>query len=423
MKADQAAPNLAWMDEQLRRERATVTELSAQVDNQLVLIETQAGRLRDLQERAASMQAQLNRIPEVERSLQQTKDEIAALLHSFVLERRKEEKEFREARSVERESDMRALANLARELERIPPLEQRLEVQDAEDRRLRETILRLREPVDEQQKETVRQSEQMRVLESRVQRTNEALEQLRTRTPEIARALEEHTARLVSVEQWAERGSQLTAGMQQFRAEVQSSQNQFLEMERSSERQRQQQMAEWGRRMENLSHQLQTWAGQMEYYAEQHEKDRHVVREMQEVSKQVRQESQLIKQSQRIAEEQQRRELREWQAENDKRWSRHLELWQVRLEEQSKVDLAQTDRLEQLDAWQLEHAESLRKLGETIEADKRQAHSEVVRLHEVIIQGIDRLASATRFFEEIILLPSRQAEGDAGTETAPDKTR
>jgi hypothetical protein len=409
------------MDEQLRRERATVTELSAQVDNQLVLIESQAGRLRDLQERLASMQSQLNRIPEVERSLQQTKDEIAALLHSFVLDRRKEEKELQEARTVERESDMRALANLAKELERIPPLEQRLEVQDAEDKRLRETILRLREPVDEQQKEAARLSEQISVLDSRVQRANEASEQLRARMPEVGKALEEHTARIASVEQWAERGSQLSAEMQEFRAEVESSQSQFLEMERSSERQRQQQMAEWGRRMENLSHQIQTWAGQMAYYAEQHEKDRHVVREMQEVSKQIRQESQLIKQSQRIAEEQQRRELREWQAENDKRWSRHLELWQVRLEEQSKLDLAQTDRLAQLEAWHLEHAESLRKLGDTAEENKKQAHSEVIRLHEVIIQGIDRLASATRFFEEIILLPSGQGGGKTGMETVRDE--
>ena len=400
MRSDQALPNLAWIDEQLRRERAAAADLRSHVDTQSVLIEAQANRVRDLQERVTSLQGELHRIPEVERGLQQSKDEIVALLHSFRLDRRKEEKEAVEARSLERESDMRALANLAKELERISPLEEQLRVQDAEDRRLRETGLKLRESLEEQLREIGHQAESLRVFESRLQRSSETTEQTQARLPELTKALDGQVARLTMVEQSAQRSSQLAAEVQGFRVEIQTSHDQLLESQRGVERQRQTQMADWGRRMENLSHQLRAWSTQMEYYVEQHERDRQVVREMQEVGQHLRQELELIKQSQRIAEEQQRRELREWQGENEKRWNRHLEQWQQRLDEQSKLDLHHADRLDQLQSVGPELRVVLKELSETVQANKETAHSEVAQLHGVVVEWVGRLASVMRAYED-----------------------
>lgn len=420
MKSEQAFPNLAWIDEELRREKALVAELRDQIDNQSVLIEAQAGRMRDMQERLAAMQAELHRISEVERSLQQTKDEIAALLHNFLLERRKEEKQFLETRRLERESDMQTLANLAKEIEHIAALEARLEAQEAEDQRLQETILKMRQSVEEYRKEMADQAERLRVLESGLQRTNETLVQLRI--PELIEVQKDQADRLALLEQWAERSSQRAAEMQAFRAEIQASQDQLLETQRRVERQRQKQMAEWGRRMENLSHRLESWSTQMQHFAEQHEQDRQIVREMQGLGQQLRQELEQIKQIQRIAEEQQRRELREWQGENERRWNRHLELWRLRLEEQSKLDLVQTERIEQLEAWRQEEVNTLKELTEMIEANQR-TQTELSHLREVIVDLTTRLASVLKTFEESVTQNATRGKGEAQTDRATKEKR
>jgi len=421
MKPEQAFPNLAWIDEELRREKALVAELRDQIDNQSVLIEAQAGRMRDMQERLAAMQAELHRISEVERSLQQTKDEIAALLHNFLLERRKEEKQFLETRRLERESDMQTLANLAKEIERIAALEARLEAQEAEDQRLRETILKMRQTVEEYRKEMADQAERLRVLESGLQRTNETLVQLRI--PELIEVQKDQADRLALVEQWAEKSSQRAAEMQAFRAEIQASQDQLLETQRRVERQRQKQMAEWGRRMENLSHRLESWSTQMQHFAEQHEQDRQIVREMQELGQQLRQELEQIKQIQRIAEEQQRRELREWQGENEKRWNRHLELWQLRLEEQSKLDLVQTERIEQLETWHQEEVNTLKELAEMIEANHRRTHAELSQFQQDLLDMLTSVGSAFKTFEESVTQNATRGKGEAQTDRATKEKR
>ena len=75
-----SSPNVRWIDEELRKEKAIVDDLRDTVAKQEVILVDQSQRILALEDRLAKLQAQTLRIPEVEESLQHTRDEIALML-------------------------------------------------------------------------------------------------------------------------------------------------------------------------------------------------------------------------------------------------------------------------------------------------------------------------------------------------------
>ena len=134
-----------------------------------------------------------------------------------------------------------------------------------------------------------------------------------------------------------------------MRQEITTQQDELLEQQRRADHRRSQAMTEWGRKLEGYAHQLEGWADQLRYFTDQHEKNRRVLREIQELAREVSQQQDRLRQLQRIAEEQLRREIREWQSENDKRWAQETKRREAAAEAQADRDGAQEDRLVSLE--------------------------------------------------------------------------
>jgi len=382
MTATQSQPSFVWMDEELRKQKAMLAKLRDLVQNQTIIIEDQAGRIRELQGRLATTQAEMHRISQVEESLQQTKNEVTILLHDFREEQRKIRTQTEEARRLEREADITTLNRLSQEVASLRRIEKQLESLGAEDRRLHEGNLKLEEVVEELAQRRADQDERISLLDTQYQRDREQLARLVSDSDELRQQQNQHATRLDYLEEWEEKASKLVAEMQAFRSELQGDQEKLQGEQRQAELRRQKQVAEWARKMESLSREMEVWSDKMVHFGDQYEKSRKLSRELQELAKQLRYEQEQMKQLQSIAEEQQRRELREWQGENEKRWNQHLDLWRFHLDKQSKLDLEQTARIDELVVQIQENREAAKRISEQVEEDRELARKEVVHVWE-----------------------------------------
>ncbi|MHB0859426.1 MAG: hypothetical protein ACYC5M_17895 [Anaerolineae bacterium] len=335
-------PNVGWLDEELRKEKVIVSELRDVVDKQQVTIVDQTQRIMALEDRLAKLQAQLLRIPEVEEALRHTRDEVSVKLTEARQEQQKRESEFLRNRQGEREQDMRAIQGIQGELARFEVLEQGMVVRQAEDRRLNESILRVQQETESIVKRLSQHEEVARQLSGRIDQVSTKSAPVEGLIADLQKTVQEQTARVLRSETALARLEAQQTDLSNLRQELTRKQDDLMESQRRSERERSQTMTEWGRKLEGLDQQLEGWADQLRYFADQHERNRRVLRDVQEMAQQVSQQQDQLKQVQRIAEEQLRREFREWRAENDRRWAQEID----RRDKAAEVVTARDDALE-----------------------------------------------------------------------------
>jgi hypothetical protein len=409
----QAGPNTTWLDEELRKDRAILGELRDLVDKQQVMLVDQTQRIMQLEDTVTKLRGQLLRITEVEEALQHTRDEVGIMLAEMREAQQKRETEFLRNRQSEREADTRAIADVRAQLERFGPLEQSLAVRQAEERRLNEMVLRLEQEL-EAVAVKVRQSEDVRrALRDGIQRNEVEIKKNAEAVAVIPGIEEKLRARLLIVEDTLPRLAAQIADMQDIRQELNKRQDEMLESQRRGERVRAQQMTEWGRRLEGYAHQLDTWADQLRYFADQHEKSRRVFRETQSLAQDVSQKQDQLRQLQRLAEDQLRRELREFQRENEQRWAQQKQRQDHIVATQAEREDAQEKRLDTLQEVDEVTSSALESLRQRLEVLHAEVKVEIERFRGVQYEAWEHVA---RGWAETIaqLRASRQSAADGG---------
>ncbi len=325
MTAQTTGPNISWLDEELRREKSIVEELRDTIDKQQVTLVDQAQRILSLEDRLTKLQNQLQTLPEVKQAIQNTRDEIVAMMGDLRQDVQKRETELIRNRQAEREKDVRAIQEILLELDRFGPLEQGIAVSQAEDRRINESLLRLQQQVEDLAKFVPQSEEGRRQLADALAKQRVDLQQTATAVEELGGAQATLAQRIPPLEVALGKLAQQLAELQNMRQEITSQQQEMLERQRRVDRERSQTLAEWGRRLDAFGHQMDAWAEQLRFFADQHEKNRRVLRDVQTLAQDLSQQQDRLRQLQHIAEEQLRRELREARTENDLRWAQEIE--------------------------------------------------------------------------------------------------
>lgn len=392
----QDSPNVSWLDQELRRTRAVVSELRDIVDKQQVVMADQAQRLVSLEDRLTKQQAQLLRIPDVEEALRNTRDEIVLMLSELRQDVQKRETEFWRNRQAEHEQDLRVIQEIQAQIERFDPLEQSIAVRQAEERRLNEMILRMQQSQEDMSKRIAQREEASRQLADRIEHAVVKLGQLEIAMADAQKEQPEYLSRIMLMETELSRITQQMGEMHNLREDLTKQQAELVESQRRSDRDRAQVLTEWARKMEGFTHQLETWAEQLRYYTDQHDKNRRVLREVQELAHQVSQQQDQLRQIQRIAEDQLRHDLREWHSESERRWAQEAERRERLLESQIHRDNAQDQKLEDLDQARQAVLKSVAALDERIQALASRVTAEFSRLKREQLRAMQLQAKAAQ---------------------------
>jgi len=393
----QSGLNMSWLDQELRKQKALISDLRDVIDSQQVTISDQHQRIVTLEDRFTRLETQLARIPAVEESLQHTRDEIAIALSDMRQEQQKREADFVRNRQSEREQQTRQIQEIQMDLARIAVLEQSLAARQAEGQRVQELLLRFEVQLEEVNLDLERKEDQARQLSQAIDRNRVGIAQTNEETQSLGQVQQGYADRMLSAEGDLTKAGQDIQELQAMRGELTQQQDALAESQRRADRARVQTMTEWGRRIETVHHQLEGWTEQLRYYGDQHERIRRVLREVQELSQSVSQQQEHLGQLQRLAEEQLRRDLRDAQAENDRRWSQEAdrrEAAQVALGEQQDMQDVRLSASEEAHEATVRRIETLQRALDVLSERHASDHDQVVAMQRRSWRDLARITQA-----------------------------
>lgn len=394
MSTSQSTVSTSYLDEELRKRTALINELRDTIDKQEVALADQAQRIASLESRLTKLQGQLNHIPEVQQALQNTRDELVLQINDLRQDLQKREAEMVRSRQAERERDARAISDLTAEMERIAPLEQAAVARQAEDQRLNEAILRLQEEIQDVVKRFSQQDDSGRRLDERIEKIAVRMGQLELADQEAREAQQAQATRLLVLESQFPKLEQQLAGLQGIREDLTKRQEEILESQRLADRTRAQAMTEWGRKIEAFAHQLEIWGDQMRFFADQHEKNRKVLREVQELTHQVSQQQDQLKQVQRIGEDQIRHEVIELRTDIERRLAQEIERRKVVEQQVVERDDKLAARVADLEQVRKEDLLEVAEIAARIETMRKKLESEQQQIQEVVFKLATQRAEA-----------------------------
>ncbi len=384
MDTTQLAQMVSWLDEEHRRDRGEVAKLQQRIESLNVELVEQARRIQEMEGRLVSTQSQLVRFAQVDEALAQVKTEVGLMLQKREEQMDAETRERERLRLADRETLSRSISEIRKELNRFGRIEEELALRRSEDQRLSELVLNLRQSVAALTKDVEERLRSVPYLaEQRVQ-DNKRIVQLQQENVDLFKRIEEFGSKLPMVQEKLQKVERAVASIQPIPQDIKREQQQFIDQMRLADVERQREMTRW---QDEFSAQRTTIEQQREAmlaFAEQLEVSKRAVASIEGFQDGIRREMNQVSEIQRLAEERQRKEMENWQAENEKRWKRQVLQWEHEVQEQDKINRQLASRFPPLEERQRTHEGQIQRLW---------------RLHET--EGLARLAEAQRWLGQL----------------------
>lgn len=357
---------VTWLDEELRRAKATLVELRQKVESQAVEIQDQAKRVQELEGRLAGTQAKLTRFNVLEQAIQQAKEEMLQMVREQESEIQRYQRDLGKSRQVEAESISRSINELKRSLEVIPPLQERLTILKAEDQRLSEAVLNLQTRLTSHERQTSQLPDRITYLEGQRAQDVKGVSQMQEEIVELMRRTESHNGKLELVDDLSRKNEQRLSALSSYREELLKRQNQLTEDLRLKEAQRDRQLQDWRAEIVRFEEEMGKQRKALERFARQHDEAQQHLIAIEEYKQTINREQKQVAELQRLSEERQRRELEEWVAANEQRWTKFRLEREAHWHQQASRNEEATNRLRQLEGWRDEDVARVQKINKDL---------------------------------------------------------
>jgi hypothetical protein len=366
MAEQQSVINLEWMDEEVRRYRSELVGAQQRINAQQDEIRDLNRHIEELESRLAGQQTQMNRITVLERALEQYKDEIRMLVEQQEETYQQGRREASRIKLIEQDNVNRSLNELRKSLGGIPRLEEDIELRVAEERRLNEALLAVRQRAMDLEKRIDTVVRPIPYLEEQRTRDAKYIAQLQEQVASLIKGVDGMTNRLLVVEDLSNRNTQNVEDLVNIRRELQDRQRRFLEEMQLSDQQRERNVEQWAAADEVREQRMAEFAEQMRIFADQYQKVRSALSSLETLGERLQREQHEVAELQRLTEERQRRKMEEWESETEKRWQRERLLWEQQWHDHDRRDAELLERVKVIEERSETSAEQVGHLWEII---------------------------------------------------------
>ena len=371
MVEQQPIINLEWMDQEVRRYRAELVAAQQRIDSQSEEIRELARHIEDLEGRLANQQIQLNRINVLERALDQYKGEIRLLVEQQEETYQQDRRETGRIRLIEQDNINRSINDLRKSLTVIPRLEEELELRLAEERRLNEAQLAVRQRTLDLEKRIDTVVRPIPYLQEQRSRDAKYIAQLQEQTASLLKSVDAVTNRFLVVEEISHRNRQNVEDLVTIRAELQQRQRRFLEEMQLSDQERTRRVDVWAEADEAREQRMIEFSEDMRLFVGERQKITSTLTSIELVGERLQREQHEVAELQRLSEERQRAKLDEWEAQAEKRWQRERLLREQQWHDHDRRNAEQIERLSVVDERSQDSEGQIANLWEVLVDDLR----------------------------------------------------
>jgi hypothetical protein len=329
---------VTWLDEEHRRGRGESAKLQQRIDSQATEIVEQARRIQELEGQLASTQAQLVRFSQVDQAMQQLKNELVLMLQRQEEQRLADQREGERLRGAEREAAARGLSEVRKELPRFSRIEEELLQRKAEDQRLSEIVLTVRQQVNNINKDIDERTRSLPFLMEQRAQDNKRIAQLQQETVELFKRTEAAAGKLPLLEAGIQRVERGVAAVQPVPDQMRNQVASFVESQKLLDVERDRQLVSWKQEFEQQRELIVEQQKRIQGFDTHINDSKRILQSLQGFEESIRREQHQVAELQRLAEERQRKELDVFLAEDEKRWKKQTLEWDHRWSEQEKVN-------------------------------------------------------------------------------------
>ncbi len=350
MDTVQLAQMVTWLDEEHRKDRAEIARLQQKLDAQAVELQEQARRIQELEGNLASTQAQLTRFGQLEQAIEQLKNEVVAMVDRIKEDVLQAEREMERTRLSDREATARAISEIRRELPRFKQIEEELNVRRAEDQRLSEQVVDLRQQVATVSKQIEERTRSLPYLAEQRNQDAKHISQLQQETIELFKRIDAVASRLPLLEANIQKAVKAAEEVLPVLAELKRSQDSLVERVKLIQADQERQLQDFRDEIAVYREAIEAQRKHFQELKAAAEESKRAVQELEQVRASIQREQTQVAELQRLAEERQRKALETFQEEHEKRWQRELLNWQQRWREQEQFNQQIAQRFSPLEA-------------------------------------------------------------------------
>jgi len=388
----QVTQTLKWLDEERRKDRATITALQERVQGQEQQLAQQAAQAQELQIALASVQGLMSKVTGFEQMLSNYKGELIVQMEQRDETRRKEQAEAERLRRIEYQALTEGLNRLEKTARALPRHEEELNARRVEDQRLFEAIQRLEATAADLSKRSDDRVQGVVYLEEQRRADNRRIADLEHDTTELHKRIEALAVKFPLLEEAIQKQRpRIEEGIQETKKYAKQ-----IEELRVSDFQREQKMKQYLDQGEQVAQELERIRAQAQGFLEQQQLAKRALEKLERFQARMEKRQNEVTEMQRLAEDRVKRQGEEWQGEQDKQQKKREVLVEERWRQQGQTNAEHQKRLDTLQSASNMHRAQLDTFWEARRSDAIRALQSTQAEYEAAIAQINTQLSILR---------------------------
>ena len=310
----QAMQTLKWLDEERRKDRATIAALQERAQGQEQQLAQQATQIQALQTALAGIQGLISQAADFEQTVSNYKTELLLQTDQREEAWRKEQAEADRLRRIEYEALTTNLNRLEKQMRVLLQHEEELNALRAENRRLSEALQRLDVIVGDLSKRSDDRVQAVTYLEEQRRADNRRVADLERDNIELYKRTEALTTKFSLLEDTLQKQE---ARIREAIQETKKYEKPIEEL-RISDFQREQKMKQYVDQGKQAAHALEQVRAQTQAFIEYQQRVKRALEKLENFQARLEKRQNEVAQMQRLAEDRVKRQWEEWQDERDK---------------------------------------------------------------------------------------------------------
>jgi chromosome segregation ATPase len=351
-----------WLDEQQRKGRQEFAVLKQQMESQQREMEDMSRRFQEMEQQNASFQAQLARLGQVDKLVENLRTELTHLVEQADERRIQSEKEADRLRMVDHQAQTRAMAEIRDEIKPIGRLVEEMERRKAEDERLSTALGTLQNQIPAMESRIDERVVDVTYLEEAQRQNARRIAEAQQGLLEQQKRIDTMQGKQTVLDDTTVRAEARVERLEQSDAERKQMAREFIEQGKLADQQRTQQLDRWAAKLEEFEELMQGYARQWRRFEEQHRLSKEATVDLNEFRKRLEQRQTEVAELQRVEDERMKQRWTEFLAEDEKRLKqRQLEMEQFAKEQKRERENYQ-ETLQSLQARHEKASEDIRAL-------------------------------------------------------------
>ncbi len=320
MDINQAARMIEWLDEERRRDKATIATLEQRLAQQQDTIGMLSKRLNSMESDQTVIKTQVTPSGREGDLIEQVRKEMLQLLENAEAKRLTAEREAERRADLSRENVMRPIRELTDRLDKIERQTNEFPSHQVERERVSDSVATLQQRVDDLYKKVEEPDRRLAFLEEQRRQDNRRLSEAQSEIPEVQKQVDTIRPKLTLLEDLTLRIERRVQDVQNAERERREGMQQFIDQQTLLIQQRDQQINELVKRFGEQDSEMQRNIERFEVWSETYRQMKKIVDDFERIGDRLERRINEVAEMQRLSEERFRQEWNDWTSDDQKRW-------------------------------------------------------------------------------------------------------